>query len=143
MLQLLKAKAVPKGKLPLDLSAAALCTSSSPGTTCIWSHPLLSFFPHKGATVLTCGPKAAQRRAQRGTQRAAAPEAQGGVGRLGRALGEEGAALGIAAERVAVEGAGCQVVGGLLLRLGLRLLSSQRPKWSVCRSCQAARCAVG
>lgn len=100
--------------------------------------------PSEAAAAPTCCPKASQCRPQSGTEGAAAPKAQGGVGRLGRALREEGAALGIAAEWVvAIKRAGGQVVGGLLLRLRLGLLRSQGAEGAVGGSCQAPRSTVG
>lgn len=74
--------------------------------------------------VCNCCSKPSKGRSQGGTKRAAASESQGRVGRLGRALREEGAALRVAAQRVvAIEGAGSQVVTGLL-GLGLGLLGA-------------------
>lgn len=96
------------------------------------------------APALTCCAKAPESRAQSGSQGAAAAEAQGGVGGLGRALGEQRAALGVAAQGVvAVEGAGGQVVGGLLLGLGLGLLSAQGTEGAVGGPCQPSCCSVG
>lgn len=73
----------------------------------------------------TCCSKPSKGRSQGGTKGTAASESQGRVGRLCRALREEGAALGVTAQRVvAIERAGSQIVTGLLLRLGLGLLGA-------------------
>lgn len=121
----------------MDEQGVAESTNSS-----VWGSPCP---PAPGrAAALTCSAEAAQRRAQRGSQGAAAAEAQGGVGGLGRALREQRAALRVAAQGVvAVEGAGGQVVGGLLLGLGLGLLRAQGSEGAVGGPCQPSCCSVG